>query len=77
MASKSKSQPIPHITKKCPECLSYIPLNAEVCDMCNHKVGEVLHYGMAKKRIDWKSYIICFLSWLAFGLYIWWAFFRE
>jgi hypothetical protein len=33
--------------------------------------------GIARKPFNWLAYLVCFLSWLAFGLYVWWAFFRQ
>lgn len=51
-------------------------LEERVCSACGIRVGKVDRFGMARKPTDWKSYLICFLAWLGFGLYIWWAFFR-
>ena len=65
----------PQVSKKCPQCYTHIPLDAEICPSCKNKVGLVDDHGMATRRIDWMSYIICFLAWLALGLYIWFAFF--
>jgi len=65
-----------HITKKCPQCYTYIPLKAEICPSCKTRVGKVDRHGMATKRIEWTSYLICFLAWLAFGLYVFFAFFK-
>ncbi|MBL0731613.1 MAG: hypothetical protein JJW03_01975 [Desulfosarcina sp.] len=61
-------------TKKCPECLTNLPLNSEKCTACGKKVGEVEKTGFAKRPINWTSYIISFLAWVALCLYIWWAF---
>ena len=66
-----------HITKKCPECFSYIPLNALKCPSCKIRVGEVDKHGMATKHTDWGSYLICFLAWVGLAIYIWFAFFRS
>ncbi len=62
-------------TKKCPECLTNLPLNAEKCTSCGKKVGEVEKTGFAKRPVNWTSYIISFLAWVALCLYILWAFF--
>ena len=65
----------PPVSKKCPHCYTHIPLKAETCPSCKNKVGLIDDHGMATRRIDWMSYIICFLAWLTLGLYIWFAFF--
>jgi desulfoferrodoxin (superoxide reductase-like protein) len=63
------------VSKKCPYCLIYIPLNAKQCPTCKAKVGEVDHLGMAKKHINWLSYLMAIIGLAAFAGYIWWAFF--
>ena len=65
----------PHVSKKCPNCYVHMHLDAEVCPSCKNKVGLIDKHGMATKRTDWVSYVICFLAWLALGLYIKFAFF--
>jgi hypothetical protein len=65
-----------HVTKKCPSCYSYIALDAQICPSCKAKVGMVDKHGMASKRVNWGSYIAAILSWIAFGGYVWFAFFR-
>ena len=62
-------------TKRCPYCSTILPLYAKECFACNEKVGPVGKYGLARKPFDWKGYLICLLSFVALGLYIWWAFF--
>jgi hypothetical protein len=64
-----------HVTKKCPQCYTYIPLNALQCPSCKTKVGKVDKHGMATKRVDWGSYVICILAWLTLAIYVWFAFF--
>jgi transposase-like protein len=64
-------------SKKCPECLTYIPVNVYVCPSCKKRVGKVTGTGMAKKVTDWKAYIMLILAVAAFIFYIWWAFLRE
>ena len=66
---------VPQVSKKCPNCYVHIPLNVEICPSCKKRVGMVDKHGMATRRVDWMSYIICFLAWLALGLYIKFAFF--
>ena len=41
------------------------------------RVGKKGKTGLATKPVNWKAYLISVLAWAAFGLYIWWAFFRE
>jgi len=65
------------LSKKCPECMTYIPVDSDVCPMCKKRVGKATESGMAKKAINWMSYIMLIISWTAFGLYIWWAFLRK
>jgi ribosomal protein L40E len=64
-------------TKRCPDCSAELPLDAESCHECGSRVLKVDRVGRAGKPIDWYAYIVCFLSWLAFGLYTWWAFFKK
>jgi len=66
---------VPQVSKKCPNCFTHIPLDAEKCPSCKKTVGMVDDHGMATRRVDWMSYIICLLAWLALGLYIKFAFF--
>lgn len=64
-----------YIYKKCPECLTELPLDAKGCISCRKKVGGINKFGLAKKPPDWKAYTSCFLAWAAFALYMKWAFF--
>ena len=66
-----------HVTKKCPECLEYMPLNADICPSCKLPVGKINKHGMAARRTDWKAYATAIVAWLFFFFYIWWAFIRE
>jgi len=63
-----------HATKRCPECYTYVSLRTTRCPDCHTRLGEVERHGMAKRTIDWKSYVMAFIAMLAFVLYIWWAF---
>ncbi len=76
MPEPKKDKTISHVSKRCPNCLIYLPLDAKICSGCKEKVGEVNEYGMAKKPVDWLSYIISFLFAAGLGLYIWWLFFK-
>ena len=71
MAQKKKS------TKKCPECFTYLPINATVCDSCNIKVGPADDGGIAKKPTDWKSYIVAFLGFVMLVIFIWYSFLKR
>jgi ribosomal protein L40E len=64
-------------TKRCPECSAELQLDARHCHECGIRVLRVDKLGRAKRPIDWVGYILCFISWLAFGLYTWWAFFKK
>lgn len=66
-----------HLTKKCPDCLTYIPLAADVCPSCNKRVGKVTKTGMAKRLTDWNSYIVLIIAVAAFSFYIWLVFLRD
>ena len=65
----------PYTTKRCPDCLANMSMEAEICPGCNKEVGKINKHGMAQKPIDWRSYVLCLLAWAGFGVYIWWAFF--
>jgi len=65
-------------TKKCPECLTSLKIDAVRCDWCKSKVGDVdSKSGLAKKPIDWWSYNVCLVSFIVLGLYIWWVFIKK
>ena len=66
-----------YISKKCPGCMEYMPLNKEVCPTCKLRVGKINKHGMASRRTDWKAYLTAIVAWLFFFFYVWWAFFRE
>ena len=72
---RTASQEKVHISKKCPECYHYLPLEARRCDACGARVGKVDKYGSARRPTDWKAYLICILAWVSLGLYVRWAFF--
>ena len=64
-------------TKKCPFCYTYLPMHAKTCTSCHKKVGDVDKLGFATKPFDWAGYLIAILSIVAFGIFMWWGFFRE
>lgn len=73
--SASKPSPANYASKKCPECQNYVPLKAQVCPLCKTRLGEITQHGIAQRLTNWKSYIICIVAWLVFGIYVKWAFF--
>ena len=66
-----------HSTKKCPECMEYMPLDAGLCPSCKLPVGKINKHGMASRKTDWKAYATAIAAWGFFFFYIWWAFIRE
>jgi hypothetical protein len=64
-------------TKRCADCSTELPLTAVRCTGCGRRVGPVDQQGRAKKPIDWTAYGICLLAWVAFGLFVWWAFLKD
>lgn len=75
--SSTSGNPHGYISKKCPECMEYMPLKVEVCPSCKLPVGRINKHGMASRKTDWKSYVVAVAAWLFFFFYVWWAFFRE
>jgi hypothetical protein len=66
-----------HMTKKCPECFTYLPLNAKVCHSCGKSVGPVDKLGLAAKPSNVKGYLMAFIAALAFIIFVWWGFFND
>ena len=66
-----------YVSKKCPECMEYMPLHVDKCPACKLPVGKIKKHGMASRKTDWKAYVIAIAAWLFFFFYIWWAFIRE
>lgn len=64
-----------YVSKKCPECYEYVPLEAKVCPSCKARLGKVGEHGMAERLTNWKAYIICIALWLILAIYVKWAFF--
>lgn len=75
--SRNRDETTGFISKKCPECYEYMPLNAEVCKSCKTRVGKVDKHGMATRKTDWKGNVTAIVAWIVFFLYIWWAFLRD
>lgn len=65
------------VTKKCPECMAYMPLTADVCPSCKLPVANINKHGMANRKTDWKAYATAVVAWAFFFFYIWWAFLKE
>ena len=66
-----------HVIKKCPECYTYIPLDASKCPSCKARVGAVDKHGMASRYVNWGSYFMCIIAWAVLAIYVWYAFFRS
>jgi predicted nucleic acid-binding Zn ribbon protein len=64
-----------HSSKKCPECFTYIPIDAQVCPSCKTRVGKVTRSGMAARTTKWKTNILCIIAWIVFAIFIKYAFF--
>lgn len=65
------------VTKKCPECYTYLPLSTQKCPSCNSKLGNVDKLGFATRPFDWAGYLIAILSILGLCFFIWWGFFKD
>jgi hypothetical protein len=64
--------------KHCPFCHIHLGLDEKECYACGKTVGEYSpKTGRTKMPIQWRLYIECLITWLAFGFYVWWAFFRD
>jgi hypothetical protein len=66
-----------HMTKKCPECYTYLPLRTTKCPSCKTKLGDVDKLGFATRPFDWAGYLIAILSIVGLVVFIWWGFFRD
>lgn len=62
-------------TKKCYECFTHVALDTRICPNCGKPLGRANKTGIAEKPTDWKSYLICLLAWIAFGVFVWIGFF--
>jgi len=64
-----------YVSKKCPECYAYVPLEAKQCPTCKVRLGPVGKHGMAVRLTNWRGYIVCIALWLFLAIYVKWAFF--
>ncbi|MFZ7126032.1 MAG: hypothetical protein ACOWWM_07740 [Desulfobacterales bacterium] len=64
-------------TKKCPFCYTYLQVQANRCDVCGKRVGEVDDTGWARKPIDFKGYLTAAAACGACAWFIWWAFLAK
>jgi hypothetical protein len=76
-APLSRSGSTRHMTKKCPECYTYLPLRTTKCPSCKTKLGDVDKLGFATRPFDWAGYLIAILSIAGLVAFIWWGFFRD
>lgn len=77
MAESQKKKPSDFDVKRCPFCSVELPLESRQCTGCKMKVGKVDRHGRAREPVDWKAYALCVVSWLLFGFFVWWGFFRD
>ena len=71
---KNDSEGVRFNTKKCYDCLTHLPLDANVCYFCKKKVGKVDRNGIAEKPTDIKAYAIAAAAFLALIVFLWKAF---
>ena len=64
-----------HVTKKCHECYTYVPLDAEFCPYCKARLGKVTRHGMAERITDWKAYVGFAIALIIFLIFCRYAFF--
>jgi len=62
--------------KRCPECLTKIPIEIAKCPSCGQKLGEPDKYGLGKKPFNWSGYLTTIILWVALIYFIWWGFFK-
>ena len=58
-------------TKKCYECFEHMKLDAIECPFCKSRVGPVDRDGIAKKPVDWISYVVFLVALAALALFVW------
>ena len=76
-APQGRSRGSAFMTKKCPECYTYLPLHTTKCPSCKTKLGEVDKLGFASRNFDWAGYLIAIVSIVGFVVFMWWGFFRD
>ncbi len=64
-----------YVAKKCHECYTYVPLDAEICPSCKARLGKLGKHGFAERVTDWKAYIAFFVALLFFLIFCRYAFF--
>ena len=65
------------VTKKCPECYTYLPLHTKKCPSCTTKLGGVDKLGFAIRTFDWAGYVTAIIAIAGLVVFIWWGFFRD
>lgn len=65
-----------HVAKKCHECYTYVPLEAEICPSCKARLGEVTRHGFARRLTDWKAYTSFVIALIIFLIFCWYAFLK-
>lgn len=65
------------LTKKCPACYTYLPLDADRCHACNVRVGAIDKLGFAAKVVNHRSYLIAAFFAVVFIAVLWIGFFAE
>jgi len=58
-------------TKKCYECFEHVALDAVECPSCKSRLGLVDRNGIAKKPVDWISYVVFLVALVALVLFVW------
>jgi hypothetical protein len=66
-----------HVTKKCPDCFTYLPLGAKRCYSCGKRVGAVNRLGLAERPPNVSGYLMAVFAILAFAVFVWWGFFSD
>ncbi len=66
-----------HVSKRCPYCAVYLPLETVQCTSCKKKIGEVNEHGTAKKPVNWFGYFTAILACGGFLGFIYWLFFLK
>jgi hypothetical protein len=66
-----------HMTKKCPECYTYLTLDAVKCHACGKRVGPIDKLGFAGKLVNLRSYLVAIVFALVLVAVFWLGFFTE
>jgi hypothetical protein len=64
-----------YVSKKCHECYTYVPLDAQICPSCKVRLGKVGPHGMAGKVTNWKAYLAFIVALVVFLVFCRFAFF--